>query len=60
MDHHFKLSDAIYMPFISFGMNDIHLFIEIKNKIFENDRLSMKKLQTYFDIQINYFNREDG
>ena len=48
------------MPLISFGMNDVSNFREIKRNIFDGDRLSVEKLSQYFEIQINYFEREDG
>ena len=56
----FTLNEAAYMPFYTFGMNDINKFGEIKQKIFEGERLDLKKLSQYFEIQINYFVRADG
>ena len=49
-DNSYGLDEAVYMPLISFGMNDVTAFTEIKQNIFENDRLSMKKLSQYFEL----------
>ena len=49
-DHEFLLDDSIYMPFISFGMNDVSAFQEIKRNIFKGERLDVAKLSEYFEL----------